>query len=939
MAVKKKLQIGDPLDTKVTKQIEVRQNTFGTPDKSARQLEAIHQATPWIVMRSSVNVLTEEQTNKLKTKPEKRSQIIGSSKLAESYQLSGGVIKGRNGSASFGVNAKPDDNFTTPAYSRDDSFGTVPMPGITSMEVKARGEFGATKEAVVKLEVHSLEDLNEIERVYFRIGYSALIEFGHSVYIDNDGNVVHAHRATHTVPDEEWFTSESTKLAKDKKIAKKRETTPIPFTIPGEGRMDIHELIADLQDKTDYNYDGVYGFIRNFEWRYDAASQKYEATITIIAKGVLYEGIKMGAVSDNIPESEIIAKGTENSGEQYKTVFHYLIFKLDEGRKKDQDKYDSYGQASTKKLLEAAGANTYAQKLTDYQFFYMQKPGKEDKLNYMGYIPLGLVFDVANNFNTIFAGKESKKPLVQFELEGDTFNTHDNHFSLDPGIAVPPQVAKDGLLRPLSVFFQGHIDKTDSSNVPYLHLDMQDWASKNGGTDQIGNIMVNTSYILDVFDDVLTNDKGLLEGISNLLGGIEQALGGINSLTMFYDESINEWICRDIQAVEASNELFEMEVTGLKSTVESLDVGSSITPDLGSMIAISASGTKAVSPQQMQTMLRWNYGLVDRHMPFKDSTPNEASTSIKTSRQKTSDYAKNVEGEWKKFNSVYKNSSKRYSRDDWKTLRIEGLQRLKHITYIEEIKKDRITQGLIPVSLNMTVLGISGLVITQRFKVKKGLLPTKYDEVAYMLLGTTHTVDVEGWKTNITTQMQVKNPIGDLSEEDKEEILAQEEETRLISDEEAAKAIIEKDIESPNADGLRNVLDELGYLEKQMYKGFFGLGGKYGELTSSGKDITAALSREADTMFRELKKKFPGTKLQVTAGNDAYHKELSYTSPHSSGKGLDFVIKIKPKPQVEQEMGDFLTAKYQNSSTVKFRNEYLQPSPEAKGKHFHIELI
>ena len=408
-----KLLYGAPQRRGVIKQIETRQNTFGTPDKSAKQLEAINQSTPWVVMRSSINLLTDEEADSLINKPETRKSLVGTAKNAENNQLSGGILRGQNGSAPLGVQANSNDDFNNPVYTTDNNFGTVPMPGIISVDVKSRGEYGSIKEAEVKLEVHSLRDLEEFERLYFRPGYTVLLEWGHSIYLNNSGETVYAHRATHTIPDKKWFShmTEATLLSE----------------------------IDRLREETYFNYDAIYGFIRNFQWKFNAEGQKYEATVTVIGKGVLYEGIRLGSPLDNIPEDEAKTKETENSGDHYKTSFHYLIFKLDEGRKKLQDKYKSFGKADVKELLLGAGANKYAEKVgeidkvpTEYEFYYMQKPSQEDKLNYMGYIPLKLIFDVANNFNTIYAGQADKTPLVQFELTDQKFKTHNNHFSLIP---------------------------------------------------------------------------------------------------------------------------------------------------------------------------------------------------------------------------------------------------------------------------------------------------------------------------------------------------------------------------------------------------------------------------------------------------------------------------------------------------------------------------
>ncbi len=136
---------------------------------------------------------------------------------------------------------------------------------------------------------------------------------------------------------------------------------------------------------------------------------------------------------------------------------------------------------------------------------------------------------------------------------------------------------------------------------------------------------------------------------------------------------------------------------------------------------------------------------------------------------------------------------------------------------------------------------------------------------------------------------------------------------------------------APNADTLRDALDELGWQYREKVIDSLNIG----EL-SNGGDITLELSNYGIAIFRKIKELMPTLKVVITGGNDQYHHKLEYTSRHSSGRGLDFVIDPPTKDNIKQVdtiLRGFLAGNYPNAS---FLNEYDDPSVAATGRHFHV---
>ena len=62
--------------------------------------------------------------------------------------------------------------------------GYVPMPGIISMEVKALNR-GSLEKAFVKIKAYSRQQLDILDVLYMRLGYTVLLEWGNSLYTTN----------------------------------------------------------------------------------------------------------------------------------------------------------------------------------------------------------------------------------------------------------------------------------------------------------------------------------------------------------------------------------------------------------------------------------------------------------------------------------------------------------------------------------------------------------------------------------------------------------------------------------------------------------------------------------------------------------------------------------------------------------------------------------
>ena len=72
----------------------------------------------------------------------------------------------------------------------EDGRGFTPRPGITGVQIKTKGTFGALRDVEVTIKAFNRDDFNIIYDLYCRPCFSFLLEWGHSVYSKEEGSTL-----------------------------------------------------------------------------------------------------------------------------------------------------------------------------------------------------------------------------------------------------------------------------------------------------------------------------------------------------------------------------------------------------------------------------------------------------------------------------------------------------------------------------------------------------------------------------------------------------------------------------------------------------------------------------------------------------------------------------------------------------------------------------
>ena len=110
--------------------------------------------------------------------------------LAKNFILFGGTstYNGKSTQLRSGIDAGGAYNVTGNTQEIT-NFGYRPMPGITSVTIEATGKLGSLRQATIQFKVWDKLQLDIIDAIYFRPGFTVLLEYGHAKYYDNQGNL------------------------------------------------------------------------------------------------------------------------------------------------------------------------------------------------------------------------------------------------------------------------------------------------------------------------------------------------------------------------------------------------------------------------------------------------------------------------------------------------------------------------------------------------------------------------------------------------------------------------------------------------------------------------------------------------------------------------------------------------------------------------------
>lgn len=1102
---------GEPFEDYLKKQISDRQIVHGkgvNQNRTPQELAYLNSRTSWVKLASSTSI----SSSRLDLIPELKGSGLTGTQLAQQYVLfngstqiltketspkttisttpgSGGptTIKAQKADAPPGTMVDiPNPDYTppgttttttpgsftgkqgspragilggspNPAYGAtgNTDFGLVPMPGIEEATIRTL-EMGSIKRASLVIKAHNRLQFDIIDMLYLRLGFTIMLEWGDSHYIENDTREIR--KTGNTLIENFWF--------------KQNPDTINSFKILGK--------IEKQREKYSASYDALFGRIENFKWTFNPDGS-YTINLDILSMGDVIESLKMNtAAYKNFEDLSVPpANPTFLNDNLFKTTLENLFYPIlkyyneeanEEGvggtqqsNKGEEIKIISYkfgdeeivGNTipyevidSLKLLPKYDLANTndepgtirwnkafnQGSQVTKAQFNKAHTVPPVDYIRttflpkaHSYYIRFGALLNIIEKIILPYINRDTDNPMVKIDnrVENNLMYYVPNMVSIDPRVCI---ISND-------LFKQPNPEGTAIVDEKGLFTNIEKFVYRNeNGNSSYGRIMniyLNFSYLIKSELDFKTDKKGnvfIMDFFRNLCDNINRVLGGVNNLTPKMRPSDNTIYFFDQSALPGKEELpeyifkksslpkgvgqFNLYGYGIGGTnkppknssnfIHRVGIETSITPEYATIISIGATAAGHVVNEDATAFSKWNIGIKDRFRT--DVATGYDNTQIIQDQQEKErkkyqinrhylytigkryderflylglnietpspgffsgfgNFAKNIFlgqaliGTYifnglpyastirQKILNYYQNQSSDDQNSDLNgqplfinnELIAQNLQvftayyKSIHNEAYQTYDKAAGTVGFMPFRLQLDMDGISGMKIYNKIDIDSRFLPSNYPEtLEFIVTNVTHTIKNHQWVTSIDSIASVGNLF---STKELESVSALPENFQVINFlptvgqfggvtnvNQLAKS---QSTNGPNANKLRATLSQLGYREK-------------GVEIDNGGDITANTEKMASAIFRKIKELYPSIQITVTGGNDYFHTQLPYTSRHTRGRGIDFVI----SPATEQNLDNVVSvldgfAKGGNGN-VRYIDEYRDPSTSASAKHFHI---
>lgn len=264
MATKLSNVIGAPFQDYVMTQLFTRAARNSTTNRTNDEVLFLANKTSWARFVSSVNIeLTATELEKFYESLDIGPLAKNKDELARNWILEAGTsIQNGNGITlrqGIGING---------AYGLGgtEELGYRPMPGLTSVNIETAGRLGSLRTATINFKVWNMNQLNVIEALYFRLGYSMLLEWGHTQYYKNNST------------GGEFVRSDIYGIEDPFKAGVRKEA--------------IQQAIARKSRATSGNYDGMLGIVSNFNWSFNQDGG-YDCNVKIVGLGAVMDSLRI----------------------------------------------------------------------------------------------------------------------------------------------------------------------------------------------------------------------------------------------------------------------------------------------------------------------------------------------------------------------------------------------------------------------------------------------------------------------------------------------------------------------------------------------------------------------------------------------------------------------------------------------------------------------
>jgi len=255
--------IGAPFSPYIIEQLKLRASLGSTNNRTNEQILYLANKMSWTKLSSFVNIkpAQEQPLSKFyanlfdgQTPPGDYSKP---NSLAKNWILQAGTTEYNNGTYNLRYGLGPNNAYGLGGIEQQ---GYRPMPGLTSVTIDTKGTLGSLREATINFSVWNMTQLNVIEALYFRLGYTMLLEWGHVNYFDNNGQYI---------------------------------TNPYGLDVFSyDSKEKINQAVTQRNIETYGNYDAMLGTVTNFFFSFNSQGG-YDCNIKLIGLGSIIDTLRI----------------------------------------------------------------------------------------------------------------------------------------------------------------------------------------------------------------------------------------------------------------------------------------------------------------------------------------------------------------------------------------------------------------------------------------------------------------------------------------------------------------------------------------------------------------------------------------------------------------------------------------------------------------------
>ena len=412
------------------------------------------------------------------------------------------------------------------------------------------------------------------------------------------------------------------------------------------------------------------------------------------------------------------------------------------------------------------------------------------------YIPLGLLLMILNHNCTIYDTKNStlQTPLIYIDYNPklNFFLSNNKQLSTNPWVTLIPFEGGFGDYQ--SLFVDDILSKNKTAiaplsgsreDSPLFNTQNQDLLSyylppiKSAGEDSntykgnLMNVLLNVDYLVKLVRDYSfkdgTNSIYLKTFLEQVISDVNKYLGNFNALRLAYNDGANTYQIVDDQILppgqnesilQPKDNTTQIPLVGKTSIAKNLEIKTEVSNKLANMIAISANSD--VKNKSTLSVNGDNFGFIntnykDRYVPTKGDVTTNLTSSLDSVKASAIQFNKTISDFYSKINPSEATVSQATN------YYIERMSKIKNDDYPTR------ASTMIPVSVNFTTDGISGLTMGQAFTISDQLLPYTYNnrsvegvkglekdsinKVGFVVTGLSNTIENNQWNTTVKGNM------------------------------------------------------------------------------------------------------------------------------------------------------------------------------------------